>query len=99
MYFGANALTQLSDKERAMKWAEHALQLEPDERQVLYNVACVYALLGEKDLAIGCLEKSVTRGWGQRDWMEHDPDLASIRDDLRFQALVHAPLESARTLT
>jgi non-specific serine/threonine protein kinase len=95
VYFGANALTQLNDKERALKWAEHALQMEPDEHQVLYNVACVYALLGEAERAIDCLEKSVTGGWGQREWMEHDPDLASIRDHARFKALLNAPLGAA----
>ncbi|HYN14710.1 MAG TPA: tetratricopeptide repeat protein [Terriglobales bacterium] len=92
VYFGANALTQLDDKERALKWAEHALQMEPDEHQVLYNVACVYALLGEAERAIDCLEKSVTGGWGQREWMEHDPDLASLRIHARFKALLNVPL-------
>ena len=88
LYFGANALTQLGDRERALDWAQRALHLEPDEPQVLYNVACVYALLGEADLAVDCLERSVTRGWGQRDWMAHDPDLAALRDHPRFRALV-----------
>jgi serine/threonine protein kinase/tetratricopeptide (TPR) repeat protein len=88
LYFGANALTQLGDKERAIKWAERALQQEPNEQQVLYNVACVYALLGEKDRAIACLEQASTGGWGQREWMAHDPDLAILRGDPRFEALV-----------
>ena len=30
----------------------------------------------------------MTRGWGQKEWMAHDPDLASVRDHPRFQALV-----------
>ncbi len=88
LYFGANALSQLNERERALKWAEHALELEPEEHQVLYNVACVYALLEEKERAIDCLERSVTHGWGQREWMAHDPDLASLRDHPRFQSLV-----------
>jgi serine/threonine protein kinase/Flp pilus assembly protein TadD len=89
VYFGANALTQLNDKDRALKWAERALQMEPDELQVLYNVACVYALLGYSEKALDCLEKSTTTGWGQREWMERDPDLASLREHPRFKALVH----------
>ncbi len=92
LYFGANALTQIGDRERALSWAERALQLEPDEHQVLYNVACVYALLGECEKAVDCLEKSVTRGWGQREWMEHDPDLASIRQHPRFRSLLASTL-------
>ncbi len=88
LYFGANALSQVGERERSLQWAGRALDLEGEEPQVLYNVACVYALLGEADRAIDCLERSLTHGWGQRQWMEHDPDLASLRDHPRFQALM-----------
>lgn len=88
LYFGANALSQLQELERAVNWGERAVLLAPDEPQVLYNVACVYALMGEVERAIDCLENSMTRGWGQREWMEHDPDLASLREHPRFRALM-----------
>ena len=88
LYFGANALSQVGDKERSVEWASRALTIEPDEPQVLYNVACVFALLGENSRAIECLEKSMTHGWAQKQWMAHDPDLASLRSDPRFQKLV-----------
>lgn len=88
LYFGANALSQLNEREKSAQWAQRALDVEGEEPQVLYNVACVYALLGERDKAIDCLEKSLTRGWGQREWMEHDPDLASVRDHPRFQQMM-----------
>ena len=88
LYFGANALSQLNEREKSMEWAERALELEGEEPQVLYNVACVYALLGEADKAVNCIEKSITHGWGQREWMEHDPDLAPVRDHPRFRALM-----------
>jgi serine/threonine protein kinase/Tfp pilus assembly protein PilF len=91
LYFGANALSQLGEPEKSMVWAERALELEGEEPQVLYNVACVYALLGETDKAVDCLEKSLTHGWGQREWMEHDPDLAPVRQHPRFRALIETP--------
>ncbi len=90
LYFGANALSQLNERARSMEWAERALALEGEEPQVLYNVACVYALLGEADKAVDCLEGSITRGWGQREWMAHDPDLAVLQDHPRFRALMQA---------
>jgi tetratricopeptide (TPR) repeat protein len=88
LYFGANALSQLNEAPKSMEWAERALTLEGEEPQVLYNVACVYALLGELDRAMDCLEKSITHGWGQREWIEHDPDLAPVREHPRFRALM-----------
>ena len=88
LYFGANALSQLNRRERSQEWLERAIAVEPEEPQVLYNVACVYALLREPEKAIDCLERSMTRGWGQKEWMEHDPDLASLRDHPRFRALL-----------
>ncbi len=88
LYFGANALSQLNQRERSMLWLDRALKMEPEEPQVLYNVACVYALLDEADRAIDCLEASMTHGWAQREWLAHDPDLESIRKHPRFQALL-----------
>jgi serine/threonine protein kinase/Flp pilus assembly protein TadD len=88
LYFGANALSQIGDRERSRDWAARAVAMEPEEPQVLYNVGCVYALLGEADLAIDCLEKCITGGWGQKEWMAHDPDLAPLHGHSRFEALV-----------
>ena len=88
LYFGANALSQLNQRERSLQWLERALAVEPEEPQVLYNVACVYALLNETERAIDCLQGSITHGWAQREWMEHDPDLASLREHPRFRALL-----------
>lgn len=34
------------------------------------------------------LEKTFARGWGKRDWIEHDPDYDSQREDPRFQAML-----------
>jgi len=93
LYFGANALCQLAERERSLEWVGRALTLEAEEPQVLYNVACVYALLGETERAIDCLEKSITHAGWQRAWMEHDPDLASLRSHPRFQSLIRQSQE------
>ena len=61
----------------------------------LYNVACTWALLGEKDLALDCLQRNLEQSPmsagardKQKEWARKDPDLSSLRDDPRFRALV-----------
>ena len=53
-FTGAGALAILGERERALDWAQRALAIEPDDHMTLYNVACVYAVLGMPDEAIAC---------------------------------------------
>jgi TolB-like protein/tetratricopeptide (TPR) repeat protein len=85
---GANALAADGQAERALRWSERALELSPDDQSVLVNGACLRARLGLKEEALDLLERSFARGCGKRDWIEHDPDYDSLRDDPRFQALL-----------
>ncbi|MGB6993185.1 MAG: tetratricopeptide repeat protein, partial [Thermoanaerobaculia bacterium] len=88
IYLGAGSLCHLGEREKAIKWAEKATAIDPDNPSVLYNVACVYSQLGELERGIDCLEKSITTGMGQKEWIENDPDLDPLRDNERFQALL-----------
>jgi len=90
VYFGAYAKCFLGDKEDGLSWAARALSMDPEEPQVLYNVACVHAKYGDHDQAIDCIEKAIAHGWGQKEWMENDPDLAPLRDHPRFQSLMRS---------
>jgi serine/threonine protein kinase len=67
-----------------------AVALEPDDAGVLYNVACVYAGLGEAEEAINCLEKCVASGMRQKEWFQNDSDLDPLRSHPRFQALMQS---------
>jgi serine/threonine protein kinase/tetratricopeptide (TPR) repeat protein len=85
---GANALNLDGQQARALRWSEKAIGLKPDDQSVLINAACVRAQAGLKEEALRLLEDCFSRGWGKRDWIEHDPDYDSLRDDPRFQALL-----------
>ena len=88
LYLSANALCQLGERGRSLDWARRALATDPDDAGVLYNVACVYSLQGKIEEALDCLEKSITSGMGQKEWMEHDSDLDNLRSHPRFQELL-----------
>ena len=84
----ANAIIQ--DKERAVQFAKQAMQVDPDDPMLLYNVACTYAQLALPQESLDALERSVEKGWGDKNWIEHDSDLNSIRDTPRYKAIVQA---------
>jgi len=87
LYLGASCLSSLGDSDRAREWAKRAVAMEPDDSAVLYNVACVYALLGLHDSAIDCLERAIQNGFGHWDWIAHDSDLDPLRAHPRFASL------------
>ena len=77
-FTGAGALAILGERERALDWAQRALAIEPDDHMTLYNVACVYAVLGCRKTRSTCSSGPcrVPRRTG-RHWMRQDSDMAT----------------------
>ncbi|NIN71156.1 MAG: tetratricopeptide repeat protein [Gemmatimonadetes bacterium] len=86
----AVSLCRLGRLEEGLDWAEQALAIDPDDAGVRYNVACLYAVEGEAEKAIDCLEDAIRVGFGNKGWIEQDPDLAAIREHPRFQGLLES---------
>ena len=61
-----------------------------------YQIACVYAVLGEKDKAMAWLERSVDTGFACWPFFQVDPHLESLRKEPEFKRLV-ADLEHQYT--
>jgi tetratricopeptide (TPR) repeat protein len=53
----------------------------------LYNLACYYAIVGQKDKAITQLGQALRLNPDLVEWSTQDPDFASIRDDAGYRAL------------
>jgi tetratricopeptide (TPR) repeat protein len=53
-----------------------------------YNIACDYALMGDKENAILWLQKAFKMGFANLTGAQSDTDLASIKDDPRYRDLV-----------
>jgi len=55
---------------------------------VQYNVACNLLRIGQLDEALDLIEKNIDLGWGNAEWLENDPDMASVRHHPRFLAIL-----------
>lgn len=88
LVLGATGWVQLGDKDRALDWAKRALAIDADESMTLYNVACVYSLLGKLDEAVDCLEKAVANGYTHKEWIQNDADFKPLHGQTRYQKLL-----------
>jgi len=84
----AGNLFEAGEREEALHWVNKALDLYPEDVGVLVNAACLFASDGNSEKALNLLEKVFGKGFGKKDWIEHDPDYDSLRNEPRFQALL-----------
>jgi Flp pilus assembly protein TadD len=87
---GAAILAKAGDRDRTIDYIHRSLAIDPEDSGMLYNIACAYSLLGMSDEALASLETAVDKGFGHKEWIEHDSDLDSIRETPRFQAIAQA---------
>jgi adenylate cyclase len=87
-YLGSGCLSVLGNRELALQWARKALEISPRDSGTLYNVSCTFLHEGLVDEALELLERAASVGWGNRAWLEQDPDMDPIRDHPRFRALL-----------
>ncbi len=81
-------LTKLGYIEEGLQVDLTLARLQPRDPTVHYNLACSYALLGRKEEAFSELRKSVRLGYSDPAHMRADPDLASLRQDPRFEKIL-----------
>jgi Flp pilus assembly protein TadD len=87
LYLGAIAWVRVGRRKEALAWAKKALALDSEDSAVLYNVACLYAVLHRTKAALNCLTRVVRSGW-RKEWIRNDPDLKSLRANPEFQRLL-----------
>jgi adenylate cyclase len=86
---GAFALLRLGEREEAMRWMAASLEKSPNDSIVHYNAACLFALAGDAEKSLDCLENCRFHvGNLNREWLSHDSDLDSIRDHPRYAEIL-----------
>ena len=68
----------------ARRLLQEGLAAKPGDGSLLYNLACVEALAGDRDKALELLNEAVAAAERFREYAQTDEDFASIRDDPRF---------------
>ncbi|MFQ5805107.1 MAG: tetratricopeptide repeat protein, partial [Phycisphaerae bacterium] len=98
----ANKLTGLAldayrqrDIKEALRLTQQAYDVAPKDSIVLYNLSCFHALLGDRDEALGWLEKAVEGGFYAPSKISSDPDLESLHGEPRYKAALARATELA----
>jgi tetratricopeptide (TPR) repeat protein len=66
----------------------------PTHTEVTYNLACVYARLGDGDAAVAMLKEAMERGWWDMRHAQQDTDFRVVRERKDFQDLVNRARET-----
>jgi quercetin dioxygenase-like cupin family protein len=77
-----------SDPARAREILAEGVELHPGSPSLQYNLACLEALEGHRDVALATLAEAIRIRPEVADWARDDDDFASLRDDPQFRALV-----------
>ena len=91
----ANANATLGRVDEAKREADLAVALRPDDTMILYNIACVFCLMGNAKDAMNSLRKACDAGYSATAWAKQDPDLALLHGDPEFESLFQSPAANA----
>lgn len=77
------------DPTSALKAFNRGLKIAPHDATLIYNIACSYALKGDREAAFTHLERAFSRDPQLVETAEDDSDLESLHDDPRFNQLLN----------
>ena len=77
-----------NDYQEALNWYKKALEVDASFPDAFYNMACIYALLGKKPLALRYLNIAALNGYAEASAMEEDPDLQSLRLEPEYRKIL-----------
>jgi quercetin dioxygenase-like cupin family protein len=79
-----------TDPARAREILAEGLEAHSESPTLHYNLACLEAVEGKRDRALGALRMAIGARPDVANWARDDDDLASLRGDPEFEALVGA---------
>lgn len=83
-----DAYTRKGDFSRGLDLDLRLSDMRPDNKNIRYNLACSYALMGQKEKALNSLTKAIDLGYNDIKHLREDHDLDAIKNDPRFATLL-----------
>lgn len=74
-----------SRQEEALQAAQILARLHPEDPNVLYNLACGYALTRQIEPSLEAIGRAISMGFSDFKWLLKDPDLGNLRKDPSFK--------------
>ncbi len=68
-----------------LKVDEELIRLRPDDPLAHYNLACSYSLTEQYDRAAAALDRALSLGYRDFQWLARDPDLSNLRKHPLFK--------------
>jgi len=73
--------------EDAVRELQKAVDLRPQDSNILYNAACTYGVMKRKPEALDLLRRAKAAGYANPDWIRRDPDLTCLHGEPDFEKL------------
>lgn len=90
------ALHYSSEFTKAISAFERALALGYHKATSIYNIACGYSMLNQRDAAFEWLDRAIKAGFDSKGDFNGDRDLDNLRSDPRFKKFRDAANDNAR---
>lgn len=95
------AFFALGQKDKSIAFCDSILNKagKRNKNLALYNSACLYSLMDDKEKALDYLKQSFEAGFNKFGHLNADPDLDNIRNDKRFKDLIATYKKKATAIT
>ncbi len=95
----AEVHVRMGEIEQAEAEYQKFVAQSPNDSHAAYNLSCIYALRGKKDLAVRTLKEAVDLGFDDYEWIRLDRDLEAIHGEEGYKAILGgAPREDDKDL-
>jgi adenylate cyclase len=84
----ANLLEFAGEHERALETIKPLAQKQDLDSSSLYNIACLYARIGDSVQALNCLRRAIGAGFREVEAIRRDSDIDPLRGMPEFEALI-----------